>query len=1574
MAMVKKLKVATGAIALAAAVVSAYVWGDSSGNKSKSPSLTDLARSGAQFGEDVAAGKFTRLPVITYQTAAKETLFALQVKPALDPVPPRPRDILVLLDTSASAAGAPLALAKRIARELVNDAGPRDRVAIWTVNTPRATRSLTSGFQYREDNRGVEAALAAMDMEYASGAVDLKGAIEKALKDFEGKQSRQQLVVYLGDGESAYEPLAERDRYALAEQMAAANISFFAVPLGLSVHPTNMHALVSGTGGAVVRVEAGEAKDPKLAQTGVVSRLNKAFSVPVLAPTNFQLGPDVAEVYPSKLPPLRADTPTLVVGRFAGAGPQKIAGTIEGKVVGKSATVKVEENVPPPLLDHFFLSQIVGQWRDSSYKEAPALLRADRTLALAYQQARLNLDELINQGQWAIGAGNFDAARELFESAHKVDPNDSEANAGLKVVEKLKKGEMTREQFKALLQPKTGLGFERDPGTGATKVVRVNLEQLAQEPIAPPGAKAPGPPAPGGDEMLRQEQAQRAVLEQQTRRVVEETLQRARRLMRDGDPDSARDIVMQQRDSIRANPDISETLRQRLLAQMELDLRDIGTEGARIKQQLAQEREQIARARERILRGEQEIAAEQRDRERIRALTTLMRQARFEDVYREAQVFQEERLNNGEPLLLEAQAFYRIGQAANNLREMRELVRLREDRFLLAMLQVEKAHVPYPDEPPVHFPPSKVWRDLLELRKKYAASDFEGDLPPRVRKRLGFLKESLNSPLPMDRAIEGVPLKEVIDYLEDVASPLESKNDPSLRVKIIANDAAFKAARGENFRIEDELVRLPRLTGASLSTALRILSAQFGGTYIVRRDYIELTTAEEAIRDKVVRVFPVEDLVVPIPNGVAQQALNQNLSVLGQTFSLGGGNAFGFVGAFGGGQGFLGQFGIGGGGFQQPGGGGAGQQQIGGLFQGQNVNLGAQGGIQGFGGGQLGQFGNLGGQFGFQGGTQDALLIQLIKEVIARGEWTGTASILGGIGVTQQGPNAANDPTLDPSSATLPQDQLNSLGYYPPARALVVRATSRFHKSQSSRLSKPAGGVGAENRFAAGATPDVQEQVGGFLGDLRGKGNAKPVAGNDKAGGQQQVAQAGKPKALSPQEFAAKADPALRRHADKDWDPKKVWDQELAKGGAEPGLVIACVDFLSQAGSFNHAAELLKASLRQGLTPEPWAQEALAIALEGAQGSQEEIERARFSAIDLEPTSAQAYLRASKAAADLGDVDRALRFCRQAARLQPDTPDPYLNAMAYAGQAKQGSADVSVWAADSLLRRDWPLDSADLHAQAKQHLTTLLARLQKENRATEAKKVQQMLEGDRESDLVIQLLWSGPADLDLKVHEAIGTVCSATQKQTTAGGVLQSSDLMQNDLDHRETYTAVQAFDGSYQIAVDRVWGRPLGNKATVKVIRHQGTPQQSVELFTLQIDKDPTLVVKFEGGRRSELATVPPPVVATNSAAKPERKDQVMSKLKAITDPAYSGLSGGFGVAADNATAGAFVPNAAPPAVDVAYQTRVREALPGGAEMQVSAVISSDINKSQLRLKPVFQTAHAQATARLSLVPGGGD
>jgi RNA polymerase sigma factor (sigma-70 family) len=134
--------------------------------------------------------------------------------------------------------------------------------------------------------------------------------------------------------------------------------------------------------------------------------------------------------------------------------------------------------------------------------------------------------------------------------------------------------------------------------------------------------------------------------------------------------------------------------------------------------------------------------------------------------------------------------------------------------------------------------------EAAKKARQEAQATREKVLSPQVIRRLAFLKESLNSPLPMDRAIYGVPLKEVIDYLEDVASPLESKKDPSLRVKIIADGAAFMALKGEKFRVEDELVHLPRLTGAPLEVALRKLCEQLGCTYAIRKNHIELTTFE----------------------------------------------------------------------------------------------------------------------------------------------------------------------------------------------------------------------------------------------------------------------------------------------------------------------------------------------------------------------------------------------------------------------------------------------------------------------------------------------------------------------------------------------------------------------------------------------------------------------------------------------------------------------------------------------------------------------------------------------------------
>src|SRR5262249_30659195 len=84
-------------------------------------------------------------------------------------------------------------------------------------------------------------------------------------------------------------------------------------------------------------------------------------------------------------------------------------------------------------------------------------------------------------------------------------------------------------------------------------------------------------------------------------------------------------------------------------------------------------------------------------------------------------------------------------------------------------------------------------------------------------------------------------------------------------------------------------------------------------------------------------------------------------------------------------------------------------------------------------------------------------------------------------------------------------------------------------------------------------------------------------------------------------------------------DPKTVWQDALVKGVDNPSLIIATADFLVMNKKFDHAAEFLKANLRQGIVVEPWVYQSLAIALRTSGGSTEDIERAEVSAADMEP-------------------------------------------------------------------------------------------------------------------------------------------------------------------------------------------------------------------------------------------------------------------------------------------------------------------------------------------------------------------
>lgn len=1531
MTYLKRLRLLTGVLGAAAglAAVGNTVFGDARSGRvgGSTPAAAAQTDPSAAAAEELARTKFSGLPTVLYKTGTGTTVFAWQVRPSLPLNAPRPRDVLVMVDTSASQAGIPLARARAVLAAVAKAAGPDDRIDVWTanINDPSATRSLTRGFQPAGGDAVREASGKLADAEYGSGAVDLKAAVDRAAGQFENRAGRQQVLLYLGDGESAASPtpLNEAARVELGHKLADREVGFFAVPIGAKLNPHNLHGFASLTGGAVVRV-----MDDLTAVRGkeeAGAKLIAAFDTPVLRVDRTAFGPEVAEVYPTKLPPLRADRPTLVVGTLKADAPA-VTAKVSGRVDGRQVAVDLAERLTDPNPAHFFLNAMLEQWRSAPSKDTPAMLPADRALAMAATQFGLFRDEFVAQGLWAVSSDRMDHAEKLFEAAAKIDPGSLDAIAGVKVVRKIKAGELPREKMRAALAG--GKGGEQ-------------LRKLNQDPEEPQGgARAADPAQPAGevpaaaDPAIDRARAAQQIQEQEFRLLVDETLRRTRRL-REVDPDSAYQDLKRQREVVLANDQLSAPVRRRLVGDLEAAMRDVQTQGAEIKRRLDAERERIARARLDIAEFEQQQQDERQTQARITQFKDLMQRARFEEAYQEAQVMIAERVDRGLKIPVEAVGAYRIGQSAYHLRELRELRRIRENNYLLTMLQVEKSFVPYPDEPPVHFPPARVWQELTARRN---ANNVNLTFGPNTPRSMLQLQDDLeNKTVSIDQPLAGMKVKTLLDILRE-----------KFQVPFFVREDLFKNSDKPEINDEPFTINSP-LNGVKLGSFLDVVLLNVSASYIVRPEYIEIVPMNYRLTEKQFRAFEVGDLTLAIPNSINTQALNQNLTVFGAQLqfvgqSLGAAN---FLGGFGGGG--FGGFGGGGGqvGFQGGALGGSGIMGNQNLNQlGQQANLGVGGGIFGTTGGQLGQFGNLGGQFGIQGNDQSRVLIDLIRTVVAYREWASDTP-----GAIQT--NA--DGEIDENGPIVPANQLNSLGYYPPALALVVRGSSRYHPNQSFKL---------KGGDAMAAAPAGDNPVRGNKQFVKGQGQPAAPPKPGKAGPRADAGKIADPDAPKLQTPTQEATALAARTGN---DPAKLWNEAFDRTITDPTQVVNAAEYLFDAKEYAHAAEALKAGLRKGRTGGTVMYEALAIALQESQAAPAEVERAALSGTDLEPADPKAYLRAAKAENELGHAERAVAFCKRAADLEPNLPSPYANALVYAERSSDVKADVVHWATANLLARDWPKDGTDYHEQAKERAGKLSKKLEAAGQKADADKLQKLLTEDGQRDLVVELLWQGPADLDLTVAEPNGSVCSATHPRTTGGGVIKADILEQKDDNRSEVYTAASAFSGNYYLTVKAATGRTLDGKAKVQVTKFKGTPRQEVEYHVIDLAKPKPIRITVDDGTRTDLASVPV------QEATLTRRDTTAAPVSA----GPTGLSAGAGAGSANLLASPTATNtrSAMGLVNERVETRI-DGVPGVLPgVRVEAIVSADRSTVVMHADPVFAgTATDIPLPKVNLLPGASE
>jgi hypothetical protein len=214
------------------------------------------------------------------------------------------------------------------------------------------------------------------------------------------------------------------------------------------------------------------------------------------------------------------------------------------------------------------------------------------------------------------------------------------------------------------------------------------------------------------------------------------------------------------------------------------------------------------------------------------------------------------------------------------------------------------------------------------------------------------------------------------------------------------------------------------------------------------------------------------------------------------------------------------------------------------------------------------------------------------------------------------------------------------------------------------------------------------------------------------------------------------------------------------------------------------------------------------------------------------------------------------------------------------------------------------------------------------------------------------------------------------QRQTPGGGVL----IGDRDGDSRQaSYVASKAFSGDYRITLRRVWGRPLGGKAVVEIIQHQGTPDETHQRETVVFDRIHMMSFNLADGSRTTAEFVP--AVPPASPAKQKAiasSNQVLNDLRALADGDHTRIEAGMRT--DHMSAGQteattpFVAAGSRAEGGLIYQTKVTPIAQTGVDVIAQVSLDADGNNMHVKLLPVFQGVQAQ-TAKIGmnnpLIPG---
>ncbi|MGE5191847.1 MAG: hypothetical protein ACM3U2_05050 [Deltaproteobacteria bacterium] len=299
------------------------------------------------------------------------------------------------------------------------------------------------------------------------------------------------------------------------------------------------------------------------------------------------------------------------------------------------------------------------------------------------------------------------------------------------------------------------------------------------------------------------------------------------------------------------------------------------------------------------------------------------------------------------------------------------------------------------------------------------------------------------------------------------------------------------------------------------------------------------------------------------------------------------------------------------------------------------------------------------------------------------------------------------------------------------------------------------------------------------------------------------------------------------------------------------------VQRLTKAKKGDAAIACVNAALIHGQAQPSWMYTFLALELEQAGRPREEIERVLLSTVDFSAVNITNVLYSAATLTRFGAKERALAMYRQASAIDPSRLEPYALGLKLAREAND--ADAVGWAASGILQRAWGPGYESLHGDAVAAARDTEAALRNSGDNEAAGRLARTVAEALIRDLVIELSWSGKADLDLLVEEPSGAICSAENPATTGGGIFVHDGYGGDQKDTHDNYVCPRGMSGDYRVTVRHISGEVVGKRAILKITRYQGSPREIEEFFTIELsDRDKVVRVTLAHGRLKELTAIP--------------------------------------------------------------------------------------------------------------------